>query len=72
MGGSIVDGEVEPLPGLGRLAANNSAREAIRVWETFTSYFSTEGTVPWQDTMLCTSTLKTTLLRATHKKIIER
>ncbi|XP_049928251.1 uncharacterized protein LOC126407421 [Epinephelus moara] len=48
MRGSISDGVVEPLPGLGRLAANNSAREAIRVRETFAAYFSAEGTVPWQ------------------------
>ncbi|KAJ4925096.1 hypothetical protein JOQ06_017834 [Pogonophryne albipinna] len=41
--------DVEPLPGLGRIAANNSAREAIRVREVFTSYFNAEGTVPWQD-----------------------
>ncbi|KAJ4926264.1 hypothetical protein JOQ06_008445, partial [Pogonophryne albipinna] len=36
--------DVEPLPGLGRIAANNSAREAIRVREVFTSYFNAEGT----------------------------
>ncbi|KAL3045382.1 hypothetical protein OYC64_013618 [Pagothenia borchgrevinki] len=41
--------DVEPLPGLGRIAANNSAREAIRVREVFTSYFNAEGTVRWQD-----------------------
>ena len=46
--GSLPGCEVEPLPGLGRLAANNSAREAFRVRETFTEYFSAEGTVPWQ------------------------
>ncbi|KAJ4945649.1 hypothetical protein JOQ06_023330 [Pogonophryne albipinna] len=33
---------VEPLPGLGRIAANNPAREAIRVREVFTSYFNAE------------------------------
>ena len=47
--GSVPGGEVEPLPGLGRLASNNAAREAIRVWETFTSYFTSEGKVPWQE-----------------------
>lgn len=47
--GSIPGGEVEPLPGLGRLASNNAAREAISVRETFTSYFCNEGTVPWQE-----------------------
>ncbi|KAL7401056.1 hypothetical protein ABVT39_022147 [Epinephelus coioides] len=47
----VTVGEVEPLPGLGRIAANNSAREAIRVRETFTSFFSAEGAVPWQDTV---------------------
>uniref|UniRef100_A0A8C5E5J3 Zgc:194221 n=1 Tax=Gouania willdenowi TaxID=441366 RepID=A0A8C5E5J3_GOUWI len=44
--------EVEPLPGLGRVAANYSGREAIRVREVFTSYFSAEGAVPWQDSRL--------------------
>ncbi|KAM3619258.1 uncharacterized protein V6R79_005222 [Siganus canaliculatus] len=44
--------EVEPLPGLGRVAANFSAREAVRVRETFTSYFSAEGAVLWQDSKL--------------------
>ncbi|KAM6926036.1 uncharacterized protein PEZ65_009648 [Lycodopsis pacificus] len=48
---TIPVGEVEPLPDLGRIAANNSAREAIRVREAFTAYFSAEGTVPWQDTV---------------------
>lgn len=47
-GGSITGSEVEPLPGLGRVGANNSAREAIRVRETFSAFFSTEGVVPWQ------------------------
>ncbi|XP_049453046.1 uncharacterized protein LOC125901398 [Epinephelus fuscoguttatus] len=37
MRGSIPGGDVEPLPGLGRVAANNSAREAIRVRETLTA-----------------------------------
>lgn len=41
--GNISVGEVEPLPGLGRLAAKNSAREAIRVREAFTSYFSADS-----------------------------
>lgn len=47
-GNSLV-GEVQPLPGLGRLAANNSTREATRVRDAFTSHFSAEGAVPWQD-----------------------
>ncbi|CAL8363265.1 unnamed protein product [Boreogadus saida] len=47
--GNIPAGEVDPLQGLGRVAANNSAREAIRIREAFTSYFSAEATVPWQD-----------------------
>ncbi|CAL8336627.1 unnamed protein product [Boreogadus saida] len=47
--GNILVGEVDPLPGLGRVAANNSAREAIWIREAFKSYFSAEGTVPWQD-----------------------
>ena len=46
---NIPVGEVDPLPGLGRVAANNSVREAIRIREAFTSYFSAEGTVPWRD-----------------------
>ena len=45
---SLCLSEVEPLPGLGRVGANNSAREAIRVRETFSAFFSTEGVVPWQ------------------------
>ena len=45
----IPGGAVEPLPRLGRVAANNAGREAIRIRETFTSYFSEEGTVSWQD-----------------------
>ena len=45
----IDGGVVEPLPRLGRVAANNAGREAIRIRETFTSYFSEEGTVSWQD-----------------------
>ncbi|XP_078021494.1 uncharacterized protein LOC144461791 [Epinephelus lanceolatus] len=48
MRGSIPGGDVDPLPGLGRVAANNSAREAIRVQENFTACFSAEGTVLWQ------------------------
>lgn len=51
---NIQAGEVEPLPGLGRLA-NNSAREAIRISQAFTSYFSAEGSVSWQDAVFCTS-----------------
>ncbi|CAL8377342.1 unnamed protein product [Gadus morhua 'NCC'] len=47
--GNIPAGEVDPLPGLGRVAANNSVREAIRIREAFTSYFSAGGTVPWED-----------------------
>nr|XP_008275458.1 PREDICTED: uncharacterized protein LOC103354015 [Stegastes partitus] len=49
--GSMSAGEVEPLPGLGQVAANNSAREAIRVREAFMAYFSVEGVVQWQPTM---------------------
>ncbi|XP_059929865.1 uncharacterized protein LOC132473670 [Gadus macrocephalus] len=41
-----------PLPGLGRVAANNAGREAIRIRETFTSYFSAEGTLSWHDTIV--------------------
>ncbi|CAL8285288.1 unnamed protein product [Boreogadus saida] len=45
-------GVVLPLPGLGRVAANNAGREAIRIRETFTSYFSAEGTLSWHDTII--------------------
>lgn len=47
----VAIGEVEPLPGLGRIAANNSAREAIRLREMLTSFFSAEGAVSWQDSV---------------------
>ncbi|CAM4571098.1 unnamed protein product [Leuciscus chuanchicus] len=40
----------EPLPGLGRVAANNSSREALQVREVFMEHFSAEGAVPWQPT----------------------
>ncbi|XP_051983245.1 uncharacterized protein LOC127644220 [Xyrauchen texanus] len=40
----------EPLPGLGRVAANNSSREALRVRDVFMAHFSAEGAVPWQPT----------------------
>ncbi|KAK7169742.1 hypothetical protein R3I94_000091 [Phoxinus phoxinus] len=40
----------EPLPGLGRVAAINSTREALQVREVFMEHFSAEGTVPWQPT----------------------
>ena len=46
--GSIPGGDVEPLPDLGRIAANYAGREAVRVRETFAAYFSTEGAVQWQ------------------------
>ncbi|KAM3623025.1 uncharacterized protein V6R79_006096 [Siganus canaliculatus] len=46
--GCLPGGDVEPLPGPERMAANNSAREAMRVRETFAAYFSAEGAVPWQ------------------------
>ena len=48
VGGSITGSEMEQLPGLGRVGANNLAREAIRVRETFSAFLSTEGVVPWQ------------------------
>ncbi|CAL8314675.1 unnamed protein product [Boreogadus saida] len=49
--GNIPAGEVDPvLPRLARSGKScNSVREAIRIREAFTSYFSAEGTVPWQD-----------------------
>ncbi|KAL3306954.1 hypothetical protein Ciccas_014547 [Cichlidogyrus casuarinus] len=39
---------VEPLQGLGRVAANNSSREAVLVREKFMAHFSAEGAVSWQ------------------------
>ena len=48
--GAITGGE-EPQAGLGRLASNNSSREAIAVRQTFTEHFSAEGAVPWQDSI---------------------
>ncbi|XP_072301720.1 uncharacterized protein [Eucyclogobius newberryi] len=38
----------EPLPGVGRIGANNASREALRVREAFKAHFSEEGAVPWQ------------------------
>ncbi|KAM3619274.1 uncharacterized protein V6R79_005436 [Siganus canaliculatus] len=46
--GASTDVDMELLPGLGRVAANNSGREAIRVRDTFSSYFSAEGAVQWK------------------------
>ncbi|KAM3609530.1 uncharacterized protein V6R79_016396 [Siganus canaliculatus] len=46
--GASTGADMELLPGLGRVAANNSGREAIRVRDTFSSYFSAEGAVQWQ------------------------
>ncbi|KAA0712558.1 Zinc finger BED domain-containing protein 6 [Triplophysa tibetana] len=45
-----VQGAEESLQSLGRVAANNSAREAIRVRDSFMAHFSAEGAVPWQPT----------------------
>ncbi|RXN10421.1 nuclease HARBI1 [Labeo rohita] len=45
-----VQGTEDSLQSLGRVAANNSAREAIRVRDSFMAYFSAEGAVPWQPT----------------------
>uniref|UniRef100_A0A3P9BAJ4 Uncharacterized protein n=1 Tax=Maylandia zebra TaxID=106582 RepID=A0A3P9BAJ4_9CICH len=39
---------VEPLQGLGRIAANNSSREAVLVREKFMAHFSAEGALSWQ------------------------
>lgn len=46
----VSEGEVSLLQGLRRVGSNNAAREAIRVRETYASYFSAEGAVPWQPT----------------------
>ncbi|NP_001129460.1 uncharacterized protein LOC100191015 [Danio rerio] len=45
---SAADGDAAGLQEVTRVGSNNATREAIRVRETFTSYFSTEGAVPWQ------------------------
>jgi len=47
--GNVPVVEVEPLPDLGRVAANNPGREAVRVREVFTAHFSAEGALSWQD-----------------------
>ena len=44
----VSEGEVSVLQDLRRVGSNNAAREAIRVRETYASYFSAEGAVPWQ------------------------
>lgn len=36
------------LQPISRVGSNNATREAIRVRETFTSYFTNEGAVTWQ------------------------
>ncbi|XP_058628314.1 uncharacterized protein zgc:194221 [Onychostoma macrolepis] len=46
----VVQGAEDSLQSLGRVAANNSAREAIRVRDSFMAHFSAEGAVPWQPT----------------------
>ncbi|XP_034756676.1 putative nuclease HARBI1 [Etheostoma cragini] len=43
-----VDSEVAGLQAVTGVGSNNSTREAIRVRETYTSYFSTEDAVSWQ------------------------
>ncbi len=45
-----VQGAEDSLQSLGWVAANNSAREAIRVRDSFMAHFSAGGTVPWQPT----------------------
>ncbi len=41
----VVQGAEDSLPSLGLVAANKSAREAIRVRESFMAHFSAEGAV---------------------------
>ncbi|KAL2092787.1 hypothetical protein ACEWY4_012585 [Coilia grayii] len=36
------------LQGVSRMGTNNATREALRVRDSFASYFSEEGAVPWQ------------------------
>ncbi|KAF4114024.1 hypothetical protein G5714_004247 [Onychostoma macrolepis] len=45
-----VPGAEDSLLSLGRVAANNSAREAIRVKDSFMAHFSAEGALTWQPT----------------------
>ncbi|XP_019221994.1 protein ANTAGONIST OF LIKE HETEROCHROMATIN PROTEIN 1 [Oreochromis niloticus] len=45
---SVAPAVVEPLHSLGRVAANNSSREAVLVREKFMAHFSAEGAVTWQ------------------------
>ncbi|XP_039459435.1 protein ANTAGONIST OF LIKE HETEROCHROMATIN PROTEIN 1-like [Oreochromis aureus] len=45
---SVAPAVVEPLQSLGRVAANNSSREAVLVREKFMAHFSAEGAVTWQ------------------------
>ncbi len=45
-----MQGVEDSLLSLGRVAANNSARETIQVRESFMAHFSAEGAVPWQPT----------------------
>lgn len=62
-----VEGEDLGLRGIGRVGNNNAAREAIHRRECFSSFFSGEGAVAWQD-LVAYSMHKHTkaLLRATH------
>ncbi len=46
----MLEEEVSALQDIRRVGSNNPAREAIRVRESYTSYFSAEGAVPWQPT----------------------
>lgn len=40
----------EPLPGVGRMGANNAPREATDTREVFMAHFCEEGALPWQPT----------------------
>lgn len=45
----MMDGPNSSMQGITRQGANNSSREAVRMRETYTSYFSSiHGEVPWQ------------------------
>lgn len=45
---AVSEGEMSVLQDIRRVGSNNAAREAIRVRETYASYFAAEGAVPWQ------------------------
>lgn len=45
---SAAAGDADGLQAVDRLGARNATREAMRIRQQLTSYFSEEGAVPWQ------------------------